>query len=357
MKASFLRRNSLGALFLAALLFSCGDGMKKYEWLASESAPKGYPMTVVRGDFYDSKGGRLYIPDGKTMHDGWGVEVSRHIVGDDKKYLPNRFDILYFSYTEDTFYQGAFDLPAERIAKLFGDGYYSPNYGKNITYRMIIVGVAPGGTVSVWVDNANKTTEVFSGTAEKVEAPWELIYSGKRYSRSEFIALDLEEQIGQEGIQRIKQNGIPQDLWKKYRKRFNWKPLITGASKPKVLNQFEFFNGEVDYFSEAHGNDWTDEPKAVPRELHFVWKHKSDIPLAVEVKLDENEIFEAFETLAEDNDDEIIFNIDIEQIEDKLYYHFNIQSGEKSIRLEKGSYEQHRAALSGDRLKQFLKEN
>src|SRR5690625_7837107 len=92
--------------------------------------------------------------------------VSSHIVGPELKPVPDKLHIKYFSYLEDQCYEGNFDLPSDEILSLFREGSRNtdePNY-----YR-IMVGVAPGGAVSVWLKGEIKTTEVFFGKAEPAE--------------------------------------------------------------------------------------------------------------------------------------------------------------------------------------------
>src|SRR5690625_6974339 len=83
--------------------------------------------------------------------------ISSHIVGPDLKPLPDRLKITFLSYLEDQFYEGVFDLPYETILSLFKE--QSTNGGPE--YHRIMVGVAPGGYVAVWLKGHIKTTEVF----------------------------------------------------------------------------------------------------------------------------------------------------------------------------------------------------
>src|SRR5690625_6866949 len=64
--------------------------------------------------------------------------VSSHIVGLDLKPLPDRLDIKFFSYTENQFYHGVFELPYERILSLFSEGSLNK---EDPTYYRIMVGV------------------------------------------------------------------------------------------------------------------------------------------------------------------------------------------------------------------------
>lgn len=357
MKDRVYKKNIFGVLLLATLLYGCGGEMSKFDWLASESAPKGYPMQIISGSFYDKHGDAYIIPGRKKIHDGWGTEVSIHVVGEEKKSLPIRLDILYFSYAENSFFEGTFELPERQILNLFKAGYYSPKSDDQVTYRMIVVGVAPGGRVSVWLKGIDKTTDVFSGVAEKTEIPWENVAKTKQFSREGYISVILEEAIGQEGIAKIKQEGISFGVWEKYRKLYDWKPIVTGVAMPKVLNNFSFFNGEKDYFSKFYDNDWSNELKAIPSSMQFTWKHEKNNAYSLEVQFDEDEIFEAFEAITVKSSKPIEFNIDISQVKDVLYYRFFLRSDNEVIELTNGNFEHYRSAMTGNRLEKFLKEN
>ncbi|NNE62692.1 MAG: DUF2931 family protein, partial [Gammaproteobacteria bacterium] len=117
----------ISRLIVVFSLTACGSTMaNKFDWKATESAPKNYAMKIVTGHFYSPDGYSLYIPNKKRIHHGWGKGVSSHLVGPDTKSLPNRMSISFFSYTEDKFYQGEFDLPYDKIVRLFDEGYFSP---------------------------------------------------------------------------------------------------------------------------------------------------------------------------------------------------------------------------------------
>src|SRR5690625_6073884 len=84
--------------------------------------------------------------------------VSSHIVGPDLKPLPDRLDIKFFSYTENQFYHGKFELPYDDIRRLFKEW---DRLNDRPAYNRIMTGVAPGGAVAVWLTGQVKTTEVF----------------------------------------------------------------------------------------------------------------------------------------------------------------------------------------------------
>ncbi len=274
--------------------------MDKFNWQASESAPENYPMQIISGRFSFPDGGSLYIPDQKRIYHGWGIGHSSHIVGADRKSLPNAVAITFFSYTENVFYSGHFELPYAQILSLFNEGYVSPRNGEHITYDQMVAGVAPGGAVSVWVSGLDKTTAIFLGQAEKKDVDWTVIIDNPDISRNDFVkkvikgALKTPEAIGA-----LKKNGIPFGLWEGYhRKRYHWQPLFTNiVVRDDLIYTLKYFNGEEDYLYVPLDAALAKQDRAVPSELYFVWKRPEKENLVYKIFFDEKEIFGLFEKL------------------------------------------------------------
>lgn len=168
----------------------------EFVWLATESAPKNFPMQIMRGSsfiYYGSESDGLYIPSGGTLYRGWGSAISSHVVGPDLKPLPHKLVITFYSYLEDTFYSGTFDLPYEKILSLFRQGVAEDK--ANPAYRYVMVGVAPGGTVAVWVTGRQSTVEVFFGKAQKADINWSKAIDYPEDDRQGFIKLVLDGSV------------------------------------------------------------------------------------------------------------------------------------------------------------------
>src|SRR5690606_26482489 len=124
----------------------------------------------------------------------WGQMVSSHLVGPDLKPLPDRLEITFFSFLENQHYQGTFDLPYDDILAMFREG---ENPEGDPTYDRIMVGVAPGGTVAVWLMGVAKTTEVFLGKADPVDLDL-MAFGEKIRDRDAYVQAELEDTIGLE---------------------------------------------------------------------------------------------------------------------------------------------------------------
>jgi len=288
-------------ILLFSQLGACAS-MAKYELQATEGAPKGYPMQIITGDLhYHDGSGSLYVPEGALLYNGWGNGRSSHVVGDDKKPLPDRLHIVFFSYTENQFYEGDFKLPYEKIASLFQAGFYSPNLEKHTTYHKIVVGVAPGGVVSVWLWKIEKRTEIFFGKAKKIEGNWKWINDNPKYTREEYVRLGIEDVLKtKEAIEAYHKNGVPFGLWEKYHKaRYHWVPVFTNMPLyDKRISLIEYFNGEIDYLDYPLSKGIVEQTRAVPKKITYVWDQPYGKPLMLELFFDEKSIFKLFEKMA-----------------------------------------------------------
>lgn len=296
-------RNPSWNLAIATLILLTGscDTMSKndtkFEWLATESAPKHYPMEIIKGTFiYHGEAEQgLYIPSGGTLKAGWGRGISNHVVGDKLKPLPDRLKITFFSYAEKQFYQGEFNLPYEKILALFREGVAADK--EDPIYNKIMVGIAPGGAVAVWV-KGTENVEVFFGQAQKIEldpgSAFGLPFKNKQEADA-YIAKQLVNVLTPDELASLKKDGIPFGLWARYRNRYDWRPTITEGHNLDDVDAL-FVNGE--YIGEwiLAGKKQSDTLRTVPKEVSFITLLNGD-NYPIQVKFDEFETMSAFEKL------------------------------------------------------------
>lgn len=234
----------------------------KFEWYATESAPKIYLMKIVRGTFLfrDEADKGLYVPSGGNIKAGWGRSISTHSSGDNIHPLPDRLKIIYYSYAEKQFYEGEFNLPYDQILTRFREGVAADR--NNPLYKSIMVGVAPGGAVAVWVTGRGDTKEVFFGQANKVEinpsAAFGVPFKDKADS-DQYIKEIFEASLTPAELASIKQHGVPLGLWARYRKQYDWRPVLAPGHNAEKIGLF-FLNGET-LSKEFGGLAWTTEGK------------------------------------------------------------------------------------------------
>ena len=277
----------------------------KYEYQASESAPLHFPMQIISGSLTFSDGsGSLSIPSMKVVANGWGDWRSSHVLDSDEGFsLPNKLELMFFSFTENQFYKGEFDLPYEKIETLFTNKHYSFVDEEDVTFDQFIIGVTPGGGVSLWLNAIERRVEVFSSQAEKVEGDWMWVVDNPEVKREEYIKEVIEyEQRTPEQLEYFKKNGVPFGKWKKYSEaRYLWKPVLNNINlRDGLIKSIHYFNGEKGYIQVS-----SDKAKslAVPDQLSIIWNRTGFLvnDLVIDVTFDEFEIFSGFEKLATDS--------------------------------------------------------
>ena len=287
---------------LVVLITGCGNGMNKnateFEWHATDSAPEHYPMEIRQGDFlYHDKSGGLYIPTGATLRSGWGEMVSRHVTGPDKKPLPDALDIYFFSYTENQFYHGKFDLPYDKILALFRAGV--EERPERPIYNGIMVGVAPGGAVSVWV-KGSRTTEVFFGQAEKVgiepskgfDLPFDSTIEADAFAKQVLI-----DTLTPEELESLKKNGVPFGTWARYRNLYKWVPVFKdGKVSTDIEMVTKYLNGEWNWMPTSFTETMINIARPLPRHLEFSVDVNGESNFYV-ITFEEFELMSAFEKL------------------------------------------------------------
>jgi hypothetical protein len=299
MKAKKIIAGFASFLYLITGCNAMNKNATEFDWYATESAPDHYPMEIIRGTFiYKGKSDGLYIPSGGTLNNGWGTSISMHVVGPDKKPLPDRLDINFYSYAEKQFYRGSFDLPYEEILALFRQANID-RPGKPY-YSSIMVGVTPGGTVSVWVNGAF-TKEVFFGQAEKYDMlpfpTFGLPFKTKEESDA-YIEKQLVNVLTPEELESLKKNGIPFGTWARARKLYTWIPVYTKGKESTDKEMFvDYINGEKNKMPTRLKEDEF-IPRALPKDLQFSSKVNGESFFYI-IHFDEYELMNAFEKLGE----------------------------------------------------------
>ena len=267
-----------------------------FDWFAVATAPRDYPMEVIRGTFYyKGEDYGLDIPSGGTLNVGWGLSMSAYDVGPKFKPLPDRLEVTFYSYPERQVYRGSFELPYEKMLELFRDrlkNFPDKPYGE------ILLGIAPGGVVSVWL-SGYVTTEVFFAHAEKIElspnAAFGLPFQSQEQA-DHYIESALAESVTPEQLVYIKKYGPPFGAWDRFRQLFKWAPVYKDGKLPhdKELPG-DFINGEQFKISAQFTDEYANTPKPLLRWTNF----RAGGPQGpiYEVDFDEMELIEIFEKL------------------------------------------------------------
>ena len=257
MAQTFLRKIWL-FLFLPLQLASCQNhnsnnkdmNEPEYEWGISVNAPIGYPIHVYAG-----RVGPQYITSDlwcSTEEPDWGSAYVNE--GNDPNELPKDIDIVWFSFIENCFYNLQASLDYEKIEKLFKEGFEQRiRYGelRHTTYNGLVVGLAPGGTVVVWVGKGYspitevgrfQASQIYLTETSDMDSHERLIFD-KEYRKSLATApniVPLEVQKANEG------KPIPYNLWDRYAEtQYQWYPTFEIPDGKMGDVFFQYWNGEA----------------------------------------------------------------------------------------------------------------
>ena len=199
---------------------------------ASPCAAKGYPMTIHFGAFVRSDGKTFVVPSGHFLRGGFGNSAIGWAVGDANQPAPDSLEILYFSYTEDQFYEGRFALPQQQIHAWLKQGYWNMGKSQATTYHELTVCVLPKGAVMVWLTGISQKVLVGRFQASATSTDFRRFY--RTSDRAKMIK---EEQAAMPPAVRaeIAAGTISARQWDEYLKKYPWQ---VGFSQPLALDKY-----------------------------------------------------------------------------------------------------------------------
>lgn len=212
----------------------------KFKLSAGPCAAKGYPMTIQVGNFVCASGQTFPVPSGHHLEGKWGVSSRAWVVGDEMQPVPVRLEILYFSYTEDKFYEGEFPLPTGKIHAWLKEGFWDLDEQQPATYTKFTVCVLPKGAVVVWLTGAGKQVLVGRFQAHESAASFH-----DHYPESDRAAMFQEERAElPPAVQaQVTAGTVSARQWDDYLVTYPWQLAF---SQPVKLTQYNaaFLNGE-----------------------------------------------------------------------------------------------------------------
>ena len=351
----------LFTFILIAQLTSCQKkenmNEEKFDWEGMACTPAGYPVVVLSPNIFYSNGGKYItlIPnmsntagsDWTGSGSGWSSEPSP---------APDHLSIVWYAPTEMKIYEGEFELPQQKIYKLFKEGYM--RYGIPIdsedgketlhweTYTSLTAGLAPKGMVVVWLDGLNKVEIGRYQAHELGKAEGNEVF--KRHFK---LSGDMPETVVESELvsrrvtpevqEIIKQGKISYKQWDDYRLRYNWKVEFNKPLEMYFLDM-EFFNSEkLGYLppsmSQESFNKIILEPtsKVVPSYIGMYVTAKNGRKYLIRLEtLDEKETIEAFKKLEEVSSKAII-TVFITVDDDFKKFSVTLKNDKKEIILEK----------------------
>ena len=299
------------------------------DYASSVCAPKLYPVEVYRGDFY-TEDDWLPITNGGIAEDGWGdngMNMSRGSI------IPTNFKITYFSFLENKFYTGDFKLPYDQIQNLFKEGLIGYRIKKYVTYDAMIVGMAPGGVLVVWMQSRDNQVEIGRFQATETTMKWETFAGANAFDKPEYIASILERRS--EAVANFEKNGLMLGLWDTYRIKYNWRPKFEFSEGSQVEGiDLKMYNGESSFVwgEELTKNDH--KSRAITSRINLLWSDETEQKYGADIDFDEAEIFDAYKLIYRD-DKEQNAELVIKYNDTRTSLEFYLRSKSEEIELEK----------------------
>lgn len=245
---------------------------KKFEWSATVSSPREYPMEIYSGKLSAEDGSFDFSSIWGTTYQGWGntgKAKSGHLLE-----VPKTLSFTWFSIVEKKFYSGKWDLPYDEMLRLFNEGYTYNQQKK--TYNRIAVGLAPKGMLVVWLVGLNQI-EIGRYQAEeiRINPTTQTIHPNDVYMFQD----GFPEQVLNDPMivkpdvkEKLTKFGYPsQLLYDSFRERSDWYPEIILPKDCKINSLLmKMCNGEKE-FCEA-GVFEKNKKRAIPYSFEIIWE-------------------------------------------------------------------------------------
>ena len=303
----------------------------EYEWGVAVNTPIGYPIrfyaamvgsTPISREFYSI-----------TEEPDWGCAFGyeSHSMGE----LPQRVDMVWLSYKEDCFYRLKTAIDYEKIAKLFREGFderFSNGKMNHTTYDTVVVGIAPGGVVVLWVGKGYfPIKEIGRYQADKIE-----IQVPKGLDGHQMLIFDKEDRekvlasktiIPEDFREANKNKPIPFGLWDSYRdNQYQWYPTFEIPNGRIGDVDYQYWNGEADTFFftdfialEGQKDVFAPQElyhniRKLPlyKEIRFTYKAEDGIKYGVGLQFDWEDILATYKKVFGEHPEEVKAHLDIQ---------------------------------------------
>ncbi|MCV9929308.1 DUF2931 family protein [Flavobacterium sp. LS1R49] len=281
------------------------ENNESFSWGSTITAPHMYPIEIHKGYLADDKKMiTAYMNTGISTGD-WGYGNNAYAGGNS---IPTNLSLTWISFADKKFWKIEATLPKEKIFKFFQEGYMNKDrkgVWSHVTYKDITVGLAPGGLVVVWLTGLNRSVEIAHFQAKETFVSVDEFYRNPHeYTQDEFYNFRFKSYLPRESQAYIKEKGVPVDLWKDYRTKYNYRFNIHfyKADKESSDRRLKYVNGEEEIIEVKDINSY--QNKALPSYGRFFFSQHN-----AEVQFDDEEILNAFKKLTAVHPDK---SIDIE---------------------------------------------
>ena len=306
------------------------NAQPEYEWGVAVNAPIGYPIRFYAGRV----GGMSIIGElySETREPDWGCATGYESHSMDK--LPKNVDMVWLSLKEDCFYRLKTAIDYEKIAKLFREGFderFSNGKMNHTTYNTVVVGIAPGGVVVLWVGSGYfPIKEIGRYQAEKIELrePEGLDNHQKLIFDKEYAKRLLTNNtiIPEDFREANKNKPIPFGLWDSYRDhQYQWYPTFEIPNGRIGDVDYQYWNGEADTFFftdfialEGQKDVFAPQElyhniRKLPlfKEIRFTYKAEDGIKYGVGLQFDWEDILATYKKVFGEHPEEVKAHLDI----------------------------------------------
>ena len=247
--------------------------------------------------------------------------------------IPTGFKVTYFAYMENKFYTANFALPSDTIKNLFREGIIKYRTKKYATYKAMILGMAPGGGLVVWMQGFNKQVEIGRYQATETDMAWESFIPRTGRTRDEFVKVTIDDTpLAKANFQK---NGLMLGLWDTYRIKYNWRPKFEFPEGSKVEGiDLKMYNGEFAFVwgEELAKNAF--EPRAITWRINLLFTDELGQNFGADIDFDEAEIFEAYRQIYRNDKEqnaELVFKYNDTRTSIEIY----LRSKSEEIEIEK----------------------
>ena len=306
------------------------NAQPEYDWGVAVNAPIGYPIR-----FYAARVGSTPIISelySITEEPDWGNAFGYESTSMDK--LPKNVDMVWLSYKEDCFYRLKTAIDYEKVAKLFKEGFderFSNGKMSHTTYNTVVVGIAPGGVVVLWVGKGYfPIKEIGRYQAEKIalREPEGLDNHQKLIFDKEYAKRLLTNNtiIPEDFREANKNKPIPFGLWDSYRDhQYQWYPTFEIPNGRIGDVDYQYWNGEADtfFFTDFIALEGQKDVFALKelyhnirklplfKEIRFNYKAEDGIKYGVLVQFDWENTLEAYKKVFGEHPEEVKAHLDI----------------------------------------------
>ncbi|MDH7464189.1 DUF2931 family protein [Chitinophagaceae bacterium 26-R-25] len=253
---------------------------EKFDWSATLSAPREYPMMVIEGDIGNNDY-KQYLNDFGFTVGGWGNEGGIVSSGPDGKAVPDSLHLLWRSHAEHKFYKGSFALPKEKITALFKEGFMDTYFDtvRKETYNIFIVGIAPEGRVTVWMSARGMQREVAHFRAQEVTVKVEDVAPIERY----LFEKGFDESVMTDSLiisprvqNKIAQYGLPDPkIYDDYAQHYQWQLVLELSGEGSTVFSGSIYTCNGEKWFRLHEEFPYLESRAIPYLFFLGWRDKA----------------------------------------------------------------------------------